>query len=435
MACDKRSVLLTCPLLLRAARREPSDLTIATPAILRPSDTDFDTESFHKLLQHYATTRSPVPRRRNQTRLGVGGGVVPTSREFAFATIGTQPSSFCIGLGAWKEMLGMPRPILVVTSRYPKEVEDRIDRDYNARRDPNQFPFSQQKLLSASEGADALFITPADRLESRFFQKVSSTVKVIATYSVGFEHIDLEAAARRKIQVAYTPGVNSEATADIAMLLLLGASRRAYEAQELVRTGTWKPLSPDMLLGWQVGGKVLGILGMGRVGQAVARRARGFGMKIHYCNASELPAEIAGDAVCHRDPSDLLRASQFLSLHAPETPQTRHFLNSKTISLLPPGAIVVNTARGGLVVDDDLIAALKSGWVAAAGLDVFEGEPKLHPEYLSLKNTFLLPHIGSATIETRTAMGMLALDNVEAVLNGRPAPTLVPSVVGNGLRH
>jgi len=319
----------------------------------------------------------------------------------------------------------MTKPILVVTSRYPKEVEDRIDRDYNARRNPNQSLFSQQQLLSAAEGADALFITPADRLDSGFFQKVSPSVRVIATYSVGFEHIDLEAAARRKIPIAYTPGVNSDATADIAMLLLLGASRRAYEAQELVRTGAWKPLSPDMLLGWQLGGKVLGILGMGRVGQAMARRARGFGMKIHYSNGSKLPAEIAGNAVYHQDPSDLLRVSQFLSLHAPETPQTRHFLNSKAISLLPAGAIVVNTARGGLVVDDDLIAALKSGRVAAAGLDVFEGEPKLNPEYVSLKNTFLLPHIGSATIETRTAMGMLALDNVEAVLNGRPAPTLI----------
>jgi len=317
------------------------------------------------------------------------------------------------------------KPTLVVTSRYPKVVEDRIDRDYSAKRNPNQLPFTQQDLLRTAEGADALFITPADRLDSAFFEKVSPTVKIIATYSVGFEHIDLEAAARRKIAVAYTPGVNHEATADIAMLLLLGASRRAYEAQELLRTGAWKPLSPDMLLGWQVGGKVLGIFGMGRVGQALARRARGFAMKIHYCNNSELPAEIAGDAVYHRDPSDLLRVSQFLSLHAPETPETHNFLNSKAISLLPPGAIVVNTARGGLVADDDLIAALKSGRIAAAGLDVFAGEPKLNPEYISLKNTFLLPHVGSATIETRTAMGMLALDNVDAVLNGRPAPTLV----------
>jgi lactate dehydrogenase-like 2-hydroxyacid dehydrogenase len=318
------------------------------------------------------------------------------------------------------------KPILVVTSRYPKEVEDRIDRDYDARRNPDQFPFSHEKLLSAAEGADAMFITPADRLDTGFFQKVSPAVKVIATYSVGFEHIDLEAAARRKISVAYTPGVNHEATADIAMLLLLGASRRAYEAQELVRTGAWKPMSPDMLLGWQVGGKILGIFGMGRVGQALARRARGFGMKIHYSNTSELPAEIAGDAVYHEDPLDLLCVSQFLSLHAPETPQTHHFLNSKALSFLPVGAIVVNTARGGLVVDDDLIAALKSGRVAAAGLDVFEDEPRLNLEYVLLKNTFLLPHIGTATIETRTAMGMLALDNVDAVLSGRPAPTLVP---------
>jgi lactate dehydrogenase-like 2-hydroxyacid dehydrogenase len=324
-------------------------------------------------------------------------------------------------------MLSMSKPILVVTTRYPKEVEDRIDRDYNARRNPNQLRFNQQQLLSAADGSDALFITPADRLDSGFFQKVSPTVKIIATFSVGFEHIDLEAAARRKIPVAYTPGVNNEATADIAMLLLLGASRRAYEAQELIRTGAWKqPLGTDMLLGWQLGGKVLGILGMGRVGQSVARRAQGFGMKIHYSNGSKLPPEIAGDAVYHEDPSDLLRASKFLSLHAPETSQTHHFLNAKAISLLPQGAIVVNTARGGLVVDEDLIAALKSGRIAAAGLDVFEGEPKLNPEYVSLKNTFLLPHIGSATIETRTAMGMLALDNVEAVLNGRPAPTLVP---------
>jgi lactate dehydrogenase-like 2-hydroxyacid dehydrogenase len=319
----------------------------------------------------------------------------------------------------------MNKPILVVTSRYTKEIEDRIDRDYIARRNPDQFPFTQQKLLSAAEGADAMFITPADRLDSGFFEKVSPSIKIIVTYSVGFEHVDLEAAARRRISVAYTPGVNHEATADIAMLLLLGASRRAYEAQELVRTGAWKPLSPDMLLGWQLGGKILGIFGMGRVGQAVARRARGFGMKIHYSDTSELPSETAGDAIYHEDPLDLLRVSQFLSLHAPETPQTDHFLNSKAISLLPPGAIVVNTARGGLVADDDLIGALKSGRVAAAGLDVFEGEPKLNPEYISLKNTFLLPHIGSATIETRTAMGMLALDNVDAVLKGGHAPTPV----------
>jgi lactate dehydrogenase-like 2-hydroxyacid dehydrogenase len=178
-------------------------------------------------------------------------------------------------------------------------------------------------------------------------------------------------------------------------------------------------------LGLAIDGKILGILGMGRIGQAVAKRARGFGMKIHYSNVQQLPEEKAGDAIFHADPLELLRVSQFLSLHAPETEETHHFLNAKTIALLPPGAIVVNTARGGLIVDADLIAALKSGRVAAAGLDVFEGEPKLNPGYVELRNTFLLPHIGSATVEARTLMGMIALDNIAAVLTGKPAPSLV----------
>jgi lactate dehydrogenase-like 2-hydroxyacid dehydrogenase len=317
-------------------------------------------------------------------------------------------------------------PILVVASQFPKEVEDRIDQDYDPRRNPNTVPFTREQFLAAADGADAIFVTNLDRLDSTFFQRVSPTVRVIATYSVGYEHIDLEAAARRKILVAYTPGVNHEATADIAMLLLLGASRRAYEAQELVRTGAWRPLSPNMLLGWQVGGKILGIFGMGHVGQAMARRARGFGMNIHYSNSSKLPPDLEGEAIYHEDPNELLRVGQFLSLHAPETPRTHHFLNAKSIALLPHGSVVVNTARGGLVADEDLIAALRSGQVAAAGLDVFAGEPKIHPGYLELKNTFLLPHIGSASVETRVAMGMLALDNIDSVLAGRPAPTLIP---------
>jgi lactate dehydrogenase-like 2-hydroxyacid dehydrogenase len=280
--------------------------------------------------------------------------------------------------------------------------------------------------LAAAEGADAIFVTSLDRLDSIFFEKVSPTVRGVATYSVGFEHIDLPAAAKRKIAVAYTPGVNSEATADIAMLLLLGASRRAYEAQELVRSGAWRPLSPDKLLGWQVGGKALGIFGMGHILQAVARRARGFGMNIHYSNSSKLPINLEGDAIYHADPHELLRASQFLTLHAPETPETRHFLNTNSIGLLPHGAVVVNTARVGLVVDEELIAALRNGQVAAAGLNVFKGEPQIHPGYLELKNTFLLPRVGNAAVETRVVMGMLALNNINSVLAGRPAPSLIP---------
>jgi lactate dehydrogenase-like 2-hydroxyacid dehydrogenase len=304
------------------------------------------------------------------------------------------------------------------------EIEARIDRGYDARRNPHQRPFTRDELLEASSGADALFIMPFDRLDSEFFKRVTASVKVIATYSVGFDHIDLRAAANKRIAIAYTPGINADATADIAMLLMLGASRRAHEGQEMVRTGRWTPSSP-VLLGWQLTGKGLGIVGMGRVGQAVAQRARGFGMTIHYSNPTRLPSELEKGAVFHSNPPDLLGVSEFLTLHAPETPATHHFINSKTIEMLPRGAILINTARGGLVADEDLIAALKSGRVAAAGLDVFEGEPKLHPGYVSLKNTFLLPHMGSATVETRLAMGMVVLDNIDAVLQGKPAPSLV----------
>jgi lactate dehydrogenase-like 2-hydroxyacid dehydrogenase len=294
----------------------------------------------------------------------------------------------------------MRKPVLVVTTHFMPEIEARIDRDYDARHNPHERPFTPDELIAASSGADALFVTPLDRLDADFFKRAPASVKVIATYSVGTDHIDLHAAANRKIAIAYTPGINADATAEIAMLLMLGASRRAYEGQEMVRTGTWNS-SSQMLLGWQLIGKVLGILGMGRVGQAVAQRARGFGMTIHYFNPIRLPAALEKDAVFHSSASDLLRVSEVLTLHAPETPETHHFINSKTLDLLPQKAILINTARAGMVVDEDLIAALKSGRVAAAGLDVFEGEPKLHPGYVALKNTFVLPHMGSATVETR----------------------------------
>src|SRR5580692_1861597 len=319
----------------------------------------------------------------------------------------------------------MGKPILVATSLFIEPAETRIVKEYEVRRKTDVTLFTHDELLAAAEGADAILVVPYDRLDADFLRQVSSSVKVISTYSVGIDHIDLHAAALRHIAIGNTPSAVTDATADIAMLLLLGASRRAFEAQELVRTGEWTLARSGALLGWQLTGKILGILGMGRIGQAVAKRARAFGMKIHYSNLHQLPEEQAGDAIFHADPMDLLRVSQFLSLHAPESEETHHFLNAKTIALLPPGAIVINTARGGLIADDDLIAALKSGRVATAGLDVFEGEPKLNPGYIGLKNTFLLPHIGSATVESRTLMGMIALDNIEAVLTGKPAPSLV----------
>ena len=318
----------------------------------------------------------------------------------------------------------MKKPALVVTSHFIKPVEARIESNYEVRRKTDGTVFTSDELLAAADGADAVLIMPFNRLDAEFFRRVSPSVKVISTYSVGVDHIDLYAAAGRNIAIGYTPAEVTDATADIAMLLLLGASRRAFEAQELVRSGEWTIPRAGALLGWQVTGKNLGIVGMGRIGQAVANRARGFGMKIHYCNPQQLPPEKAGDAVFHADPLELMKVSQFLSLNAPATPATHHFLQAKTIALLPEHAIIVNTARGGLIKDDDLIEALKSGRIAAAGLDVYEGEPKLNPGYVELKNTFLLPHIGSATIESRTNMGMVSLDNIDAVLNGTLAPSL-----------
>jgi lactate dehydrogenase-like 2-hydroxyacid dehydrogenase len=324
--------------------------------------------------------------------------------------------------GEGRREMSLSKPMLVVLGRFTEDVEGRIARDFTVRRVATDSPSPVEELLRAAEGADAVFMAPL-RLDAGFFGRVAASVKVIATFSVGYDHIDVGAA--RGIAIANTPGVLDDATADVAILLLLGASRRAYEAQELLRSGAWAKPNAARLLGWDCAGKVLGIFGMGRIGQAVARRARALGMKIHYSNRNALPLELAGDAVFHASAQDLLRVSQFLSLHAPHTPETHHFLNAENIALLPAGAIVINAARGGLVEDAALIAALKTGRVAAAGLDVFEGEPNINPAYVGLANTFLLPHIGSATLETNTAMGMLALDNIDAVLAGRVAPSLV----------
>ncbi len=317
----------------------------------------------------------------------------------------------------------MLRPKLVVTTRYPPAIEERLERDFDVRRGADGVKLSRLALLELSGGADAMFITPMDRLDAEFFKHVSSSVKVIATYSVGLDHVDLKAAAARKIAIGYTPGANADATAEIAILLMLGAARRAYEAEEMLRSGAWAP-NPKSILGWQLTEKTLGIFGMGKVGQAVARRAAAFGMKIRYVNPSKLSGDLVGDAVYHATLDEMLPNCQFLSLHAPETEKTRHIINSRTLAMLPKGAILINTARGGLVVDTDLIAALKGGHIAAAGLDVYDGEPNLNTGYLELQNTFLLPHLGSATIETRTKMGMICLDNIQAVLEGNAAPSL-----------
>lgn len=311
------------------------------------------------------------------------------------------------------------KPKLLVTRNLPAAVERRLARDYQAKLNPDDRLYDSDGLIEAAAGMDGLLPCPTDRLDAAVLARLPAGVKIIATYSVGFDHIDLAAARGRGLVVTNTPDVLTDATADIALLLMLAAARRAHEGEALVRADGWTAWSPKFMLGVHLGGKRLGILGMGRIGQALAMRARALGMAVHYHNRRRLPAAQEQGAVFHEAAETLLAVSDVLSLHCPASADTHHFLNARRIALLPDGAIVVNTARGAVVEDDALIAALAGGKVFAAGLDVFEGEPRIHPGYRNLPNVFLLPHLGSATLETREAMGFRALDNLDAFFAGR----------------
>ncbi|PWC33286.1 D-glycerate dehydrogenase [Azospirillum sp. TSO35-2] len=319
------------------------------------------------------------------------------------------------------------RPAVLLTRRLPDAVEARAARDYAATLNPDDTAFSGAEIAAraAAAGADAVLCCAGDRLDAAAIAALPPRVKVLATFSVGTDHIDLEAARARGLVVTNTPDVLTDATADIALLLLLGAARRASEGERMIRAAAWTGWTPTQLMGTHIGGKRLGIVGMGRIGQAVARRARAFGMDIHYSNRRPLPPELAEGATYHADPEAMLPVCDVLSLHFPATAETRHWLNADRIGRLPPGAILINTARGSVVDDAAVIDALARGRLAAAGLDVFENEPNLHPGYRDLPNTFLLPHLGSATVETRNAMGFRALDNIDAVMAGRTAPDRV----------
>lgn len=317
------------------------------------------------------------------------------------------------------------RPVVVATRKLPHAVEVRLGRDYDARLNADDKDYSADQLLELAVDAQAILPCPPTRLDADLIARLPDSVKIIATYSVGYDHIDVAAARKRGIFVSNTPDVLNDATAEIAVLLMLAAARRAVEADTLVRRGDWKGWATGFMVGTAVTGKRLGILGMGRIGRIVARRARGFDMEVHYFNRRPLDAAEANGAIYHERVEDLLRQSEFLSIHCPASPETHHLLDPERIGLLPAGAIVVNTARGTIVDDDALIAALESGHVAAAGLDVFENEPNIDPRYAMLANTILLPHIGSATRETRDAMGFRALDNLDAYFAGKAPPDLV----------
>ncbi len=319
----------------------------------------------------------------------------------------------------------MSKPKLLVTRMLSPAVIERARCDYDLDLNETDHVMSADEIVARSKDKDALLVTLTEKLTPEVIAKLPPSVRIIATYSAGYDHIGLAAAKARGIRVSNTPDAVTVATAEIAILLILGAARRAQEGERLLRERKWGGWQPMQLIGRRLDGKRLGIYGMGKIGQALAKRARAFDMEIHYHNRRRCaPGEELG-AIYHATLDSLLGASDVLSINAPSTPETRGALNADAFAKLPRGAIVVNTARGDLVNDDDLIAALKSGQVGYAGLDVFEGEPDIHSEYHRLENVFLLPHMGTSAIEARDEMGFAALDNIDAVLAGREGPSLL----------
>ena len=311
------------------------------------------------------------------------------------------------------------KPVVLVTRRLPTVVEQKLGETFTTLLNPEDRLYSTAELLQLAAGADAILPCHTEKFPADTIARLPQRVKAIANFSVGVDHVDLDAARQRGIIVTNTPDVLSDATAEIAILLMLGAARRASEGERLVRNQQWKDWSPDFMVGRQTTGKRLGILGMGRVGQVVAQRARGFDMSIHYHNRNPLDAEQAGAAEYHQSVESLLENIDVLSIHCPAMESTRGLLNRERLALMHADSILVNTSRGGVIDDDALVAALRSGGIGAAGLDVYNGEPDgIHPAYRELDNVFLLPHIGSATRETRAAMGYRAIANLVAIFNG-----------------
>ncbi|WP_026988199.1 2-hydroxyacid dehydrogenase [Fodinicurvata fenggangensis] len=317
------------------------------------------------------------------------------------------------------------KPVLLITRRLTNAVHARAQRDYETILNMDDKVFSRDELIARCQEVDAVLPCHSEQFTAEVIAQLPDRLKVIANHSVGVDHVDLKAAREKGIVVTNTPDVLSDATAEIAMLCMLGAARRGAEGDRLIRQGNWDFWSPAFMVGRQVTGKRFGVLGMGRVGQVTAERARGFGMEVHYHNRTRLPDHLEKGAVFHPDLDSLLAVSDVLSLHCPATPETQNIINAETLEKLPDRAILVNTARGNLVDEEALIAALKSGKLFAAGLDVFRTEPGGNPDIAALENVFLLPHIGSATEETRDAMGFRALDNLDAYFAGQKPGDIV----------
>ena len=316
-------------------------------------------------------------------------------------------------------MIATPLRRAFAARRFTETYEQAMDGRYVVTRNLSDAVLAPAALAKAAEGAEILFCSLTEKVNAEVIAHLAPTLKVIATLSGGVEHIDLEAAARFGVVVLNTPDVLSEATAEVAMMLILNACRRAYESDHLVRSGQWTGWTPTQMLGLGLSGRRLGILGLGRIGKEVARRAAPFGLEIHYHNRRQLPPDAEAGAVYHASSDALLRHSDIFCITAPSTPELKGFLDARRIDLLPKDAVVVNVARGDMVDDEALITALQSRRLFAAGLDVYRGEPDLDPRYRALPNAFLLSHVGSATFDTRNAMGFILLDGLKAIDEGR----------------
>jgi lactate dehydrogenase-like 2-hydroxyacid dehydrogenase len=311
---------------------------------------------------------------------------------------------------------------IALTRRWPEAVETHLARSYDVTLNDNDQPMSQSELAAALQTADALCPTVTDRIDAELLDTPNIRSRIIASYGVGYEHIDVAAANAKGIVVTNTPGVLTDSTADLAMTLLLGIARRAGEGERHVRSRSWIGWRPTHMMGAMVTGKTLGVVGLGRIGLAVARRAHlGFGMRIIYYNPSLVAADMLQPLAAERCDSleALLGAADFVSLHCPSNAETHHLMNEDRFSAMRDSAFLINTARGNVVDPAALVNALRNRQIAGAGLDVYEGEPAVPEALLELENVMLLPHLGSATLETRVAMGMRVAENLQAFFSGQ----------------
>ena len=315
------------------------------------------------------------------------------------------------------------KPKILVTRKLSDGAEEKLKKSFDVTLNPKDEPIPNSELVKMANEYDGFISTGFDKIGEDFFNNLNGKLKIIAQVGVGYDNISVKSAEIKKIKVTNTPNVLNEAVAETTILLILAASRRIGEAYNLVRSGTWKDQKPDLtkfMIGNSVTGKTLGIIGMGRIGRMAAKCAKAFGMKIIYYNRNKLSDDLEDGAKYFSDVKSMMPECDFVSIHTPATAETKHILNSQTIGLLPKHAVVINTSRGSTIDDDALIEALQNNKIYAAGLDVFNNEPNLDERYMKLDNCFVLPHVGSATHETRLAMSLMAVDNIFCFFENKP---------------